>query len=532
MANPIHTDPNSLVEYGARRVIVTITAVICALLQLIDTTIVNVALPTMQGNLGASLTEITWVITAYAIANVILMPMTSWLSHQFGRRNYFAVSIMLFTIASWLCANAGSIEEMIIFRFIQGIGGGALLVTSQTIITESYPPEKRPMAQVIYVLGVIIGPTIGPALGGYIVDNFHWSYIFYINIPIGIIATLLTLQFVKSPHYSQKSRLRDIDWLGIFLLIVSVGSLQFILEKGQEADWFESSLITSLSVICVFGFYFFIWRELTCKKPIVNLRVLNNRNLSVGCVFAFVLGFGLFGSTFIIPLYTQSIMRWTALQAGMLMMPSTIFTAIMMPFVGQLMQRGVSTRLLVSIGMLIFFIYSLMAYKILTPDTGSSSFFWILVIRGVGLGFLSVPITTMALSTLSGSQIGEGAALSGMMRQLGGSFGVAIISTYLTRDIQAHRNDLISHLSTDNSMLQQRVQMLTRSFQGKGMAPNLAYNTTLKLLDGMVNTQSTILSYMDIFLIVGIMFLVCIPFVIIFIRESGTLQDTAHLVGE
>lgn len=235
-------EEQSLVEHGARRIIITVTAVVCALLQLIDTTIVNIALPTMQGNLGASLTEITWVITAYAIANVVLMPMTSWLSQQFGRRNYFAASILLFTLASWLCGNATSISEMIIFRFIQGIGGGALLVTSQTIITEIYPPEKRPMAQAIYVLGVIVGPTIGPALGGYIVDHFHWSYIFYINIPIGIIATLLTLQFVKSPRYSSKLPARQVDWLGIALLVLAIGSLQFVLEKGQEEDWFDSTL--------------------------------------------------------------------------------------------------------------------------------------------------------------------------------------------------------------------------------------------------------------------------------------------------
>ncbi|HVZ97049.1 MAG TPA: DHA2 family efflux MFS transporter permease subunit, partial [Chitinophagaceae bacterium] len=294
----------SLVEYGSRRAVITITAVICALLQIIDTTIVNIALPTMQGSLGASLTEITWVITAYAIANVVVMPMTSWLSQQFGRRNYFAASIIMFTVFSWLCGNAGSITELIIFRFLQGMGGGALLVTSQTIITESYPPEKRAMAQAIYVLGVIVGPTLGPPLGGYIVDNYSWPYIFYINIPVGIIATLLTLQFVKSPKYAEKISSRYVDWAGIFLLIAAVGTLQFILEKGQEDDWFNSSLITTLSVVSFFSFYFFIWRQLTYKYPIVELRVFRNRNLSVGSILSFVLGFGLFGSTFIIPLYT------------------------------------------------------------------------------------------------------------------------------------------------------------------------------------------------------------------------------------
>jgi len=519
----------SLVAYGSRRVIITVTAVVCALLQIIDTTIVNIALPTMQGSLGASLTEITWVITAYAIANVIVMPMTSWLSQQFGRRNYFAASIIIFTICSLLCGNASSITELIIFRFIQGIGGGALLVTAQTIITESYPPEKRAMAQAIYVLGVIVGPTLGPPLGGYIVDNYSWPYIFYINIPVGIVATLLTLQFVKSPKYGEKISSRQVDWLGIALLIIAVGSLQFILEKGQEDDWFNSSLITSLSVASFFSFYFFIWRQLVYKYPIVELRVLKDRNLSIGSILSFVLGFGLFGSTFIIPLYTQTIMGWTALQAGMLMIPSTVFTAIMMPFVGKMMERGISFRLLITSGMIIFFIYSMMAYRVLTANTGSDAFFWILVIRGVGLGLLSIPITTLSLSTLQGREIGQGAALSGMLRQLGGSFGVALISTYLTADNQVHRNDLVSKLSIYNPDVQNRVAALTKGFQSKGIAADAARKTALQLQDRMVDVQATVLSYMDIFLWIGVMFLVCVPFVILFIKKTKHTTKMAHV---
>ena len=521
----------SLVVYGSKRVIITFTAVVCALLQIIDTTIVNIALPTMQGSLGASLTEITWVITAYAIANVIVMPLTSWLSQQFGRRNYFAASIMIFTFTSWACGNATSIEELIIFRFIQGIGGGALLVTAQTIITESYPIEKRAMAQTIYVLGVIVGPTLGPPLGGYIVDNYSWPYIFYINIPVGVLATLLTLQFVKSPKFAEKVSARNVDWLGIALLIISVGSLQFILEKGQEEDWFNSTLIILLSVICFFGFYFFIWRQLVYKHPVVELRVFKNRNLSIGSILSFVLGFGLFGSTFIIPLYTQTIMGWTALQAGMLMIPSTVFTAIMMPFVGKMMERGVPFRLLITSGMMIFFIYSMMAYKVLTPNTGSDAFFWILVIRGVGLGLLSIPITTLALSTLRGQEIGQGAALSGMLRQLGGSFGVAIISTYLIRDNQLHRSDLVSKLSVTDPNVQQHIEALSKGFQSKGTPWDIAHKTALQLQDRLVDIQATVLSYMDVFLWIGVMFLVCVPFVLILVKKSKRKVDLAH-VGE
>src|SRR3954469_22222368 len=236
-------DHESLVEYGPRRVIITITAIFCALLEIVDTTIVNVAINDMKGNLGATTNEIGWVITAYAIGNVIIIPMTSWLSQQFGRRNYFAASIIIFTIFSYLCGNATGIWELVIFRFIQGLGGGALLVTSQTIITESYPPEKRGMAQAIYGLGVIVGPTLGPPLGGYITEHFSWPYIFYINIPLGIIATLLTLQFVRSPKYAEKSSMGDIDWLGIALLATFLGSLQYVLEKGQDDDWFNSATI-------------------------------------------------------------------------------------------------------------------------------------------------------------------------------------------------------------------------------------------------------------------------------------------------
>ena len=286
---------NSLVEYGSRRVIITITAILCALLEIVDTTIVNVAITDMRGSLGATLTEIGWVITAYAIGNVIIVPMTSWLSQQFGRRNYFAASIMIFTVFSFLCGNATGIWELVIFRFLQGVGGGALLVTSQTIITESYPLEKRGMAQAIYGLGVIIGPTLGPPLGGYIIDHFSWPYIFYINIPIGIVATLLTLQFVKSPKYFEKTLRSQIDFLGIALLMIAVGSLQYVLEKGHDDDWFNDNIIILLSVTAVLGLFFFIWRELTYKNPIVELRVLKNGNLRVGTIMSFLLGFGLYG---------------------------------------------------------------------------------------------------------------------------------------------------------------------------------------------------------------------------------------------
>lgn len=506
---------DSLVEYGGRRVIITLTAILCALLEIVDTTIVNVALNDMRGSLGATLTEVAWVITAYAIGNVIIVPMTSWLSQQFGRRNYFAASIILFTVCSFLCGNANGIWELVFFRFLQGIGGGALLVTSQTIITESYPPEKRGMAQAIYGLGVIIGPTLGPPLGGYITYNFSWPYIFYINIPIGVIAVLLTLQYVRSPKYAEKKAAHEIDWLGIFLLAITVGSLQYVLERGHEEDWFSSNVIIALTVVSIFGLFFFIWRELTYSNPIVELRVLKNGNLRVGTILSFILGFGLYGSTFIIPLYTQSILGWTAQEAGLLMIPSALTTAFMMPIIGRMLQKGIPQQYMVAVGMVIFFFYSFWGYKIISPDTGESDFFWMLIARGVGLGLLFIPITTLSLSTLKGLQIGQGAAFTGMMRQLGGSFGVAAITTFISRQNSVHTNDLVSKLDVNSAMVQQRITGLQHGFMAKGFLADDALKKAYKVMELSVTKQSTVLSYMDVFLYLGIMFLICVPFVLL-----------------
>jgi DHA2 family multidrug resistance protein len=525
-------EQNSLVEYGARRTIITITAIMCALLEIVDTTIVNVAVNDMKGNLGATFTEIGWVITAYAIGNVIIVPMTSWLSQQFGRRNYFAASIIIFTTCSFLCGNANGIWELVFFRFMQGVGGGALLVTSQTIITESYPLEKRGMAQAIYGLGVIIGPTLGPPLGGYIVDHFSWPYIFYINIPIGIIATILTLYYVRSPKYGEKTAAKDIDWLGIGLLASTVGSLQYVLEKGQDDDWFASNNITFFAVVAILGLFFFIWRELTYKNPIVELRVLKNVNLRTGTILSFIMGFGLYGSTFIIPLYTQATLGWTAQQAGLLMIPSAITTAFMMPMIGQLLQKGAPQKVLVSIGLGIFAVFTFWCFSILTPDTSVDNFFWPLIVRGIGMGMLFIPITVLSLSSLKGKQIGQGAAFTGMMRQLGGSFGIALITTFMaTRNMQ-HRSDLVSKLDVNNPAIQQRVAGMQHGFMLRGMSPDVALKSAYTSLDYAIGKQASVLSYMDVFMWLGIAFLICIPFVLMAkqkkVAEKIDLAEAMH----
>ncbi|HSU51758.1 MAG TPA: MFS transporter, partial [Segetibacter sp.] len=286
--------------------------------------------------------------------------------------------------------------------------------------------------------------------------------------------------------------------------------------------------ITICAVLAVFGFFFFIWRELTFRNPIVELRVLKNGNLRVGTILSFILGFGLYGSTFIVPLYTQSTLGWTATQSGMLMIPAALTTAFMMPIIGQLLQRGVPQQYLVALGMLLFFAYSFWGYKIITPDTGKDAFFWMLIVRGVGMGMLFIPITTLSLSTLKGQQIGQGAAFTGMMRQLGGSFGVATITTFLARQNMTHRNDLVSKLDINNPMVQQRIAGMQHNFMSKGITADRALQTGYKTLDYMVTKQAAVLSYMDAFLYLGVMFLICIPFVLMVKGNKGNKINPAE----
>lgn len=521
---------DDLVEYGFRRAIVTIIAILCSLLEIVDTTIVNVALNDMKGSLGATLSDVSWVITAYAIANVIIIPMTSWLSQQFGRRNYFTASIILFTVTSFLCGNATNIWELVFFRFLQGLGGGALLVTAQTIITESYPVAKRGMAQAIYGMGVIMGPTLGPPLGGYIVDNFSWPFIFYINVPLGIIATVLTLMYVKSPKYSEKLKANQVDWLGILYLSLFVGSLQFVLEHGQQDDWFNNSTIVILSIISLFGLVFFVKRELTYKYPIVNLKVLKDTNLKVGVILSYILGFGLYASTFMIPIYTQSILRWSALKAGMLLLPSSVMTAFMMPMVGKMLQKGVSQKYLIIAGFLVFFFFTFWMYTIMTPDTGEEHFWNPLILRGIGLGLLFVPITSLSLSNLRGKEIGDGAAFTGMLRQLGGSFGIAIVATFISRFGQQHRATLVSHLDKTDFKVQNQINMLQKGFMAKGYSFNEALNKAYQVLDFKVMKQANVLAFMDIFMYLGVLFLLCIPLVMILKTGKSSINpaDAMH----
>ena len=416
-------------ETGARKWIITLTVILASLIELIDTSIVNVALPQMMGNLGATLDEIAWVVTAYVVANVIVVPMAGWLSGVFGRRNYFAGSIVLFTVASFFCGHATNIWELVAFRFLQGAGGGALLATSQSILVETFPPEELGLANGLFGLGVVVGPTIGPTLGGWITDNYSWPWIFYVNIPIGIVAMLLTLSFIRDS--SHQRQVGGVDWAGILFLIVGIGSLQVVLERGERDDWFSATYIVVLSIVAAAGILAFIVRELTAQHPVVDLRVLKDRSLAVGTAFTFILGFGLYSSVFIFPVFAQNLLGFTAMQTGLILLPGGIATAVMMPTVGKLLQKKVPAQLMNAAGFLSFFYFTHLLSKSTLESGPRRTSSGRSIFRGVGLGLLFVPLTTLALSGLRGPAIAQGAGLTNMMRQLGGSFGVALITTYV-----------------------------------------------------------------------------------------------------
>jgi DHA2 family multidrug resistance protein len=521
-------------ETGFTKWIIVITVVLCCLLELIDTSIVNVALTQMMGNLSATQQEVSWVVASYGIANVIVIPMTGFLAEQFGRRNYYFVSVIIFTLASVACGQSTNIWELVAFRFVQGIGGGALMATSQAILIDTFPPRQLPLGQALFGMGVIIGPTIGPTLGGFIVDNYDWPWIFYVNVPVGILAAIFTLLFIRDPERIKNAiprPLREIDWAGIGLLIMGVGSLQLVLEQGETEDWFESSYILFFTALSVIGVVGFIWRELTTDKPIVDLRVLGkSRNLAVGAFLSFVLGFGLFASVFVFPIFTQRILGFSAAQTGYLLLPGALMSGFMMPLIGRALQAGVPQKFMIPVGFTIFFIFTFWMASRISPTAGESDFFWPLIVRGVGLGLIFLPITTMSLAGLQGKDAGQAAGITGMIRQLGGSFGVAIVGTYLERSMMQNRVALLPKISLYNPETAQRIQAFTQNFLQKGFPLDQAQKQAYMALEGILMKQTSLITYSQVFTALGFFFIACLPLILLVkrVKVTGKVSMDAH----
>ncbi|MBV9962765.1 MAG: DHA2 family efflux MFS transporter permease subunit [Parafilimonas sp.] len=510
-------------KWTADKIIIIFTVVSAALLQLIDTSIVNVALNNIMGNLGASFDDAGWIITGYAISNVIMITLSGWMSARFGRKYYFAASVIVFTVFSVFCGMSTNIWELVVFRVLQGIGGGGLLSTAQAILIETFPKEELGLANAIYGMGVIIGPAIGPTLGGYIVDNASWQWIFYINVPFGILATILTLLYVREPK--EKMHAGKMDWLAFAMLIIAISTLQIVLEKGQSEDWFETNYITWCTVIAALTSIIFVWRELAVKDPIVNLRLFNNRSFTTGTMFNFVLGFGLYGTTLVIPIMCQGLLGFTAMQTGLLMLPGSLATAFTMPVVGSLLKRNyVNAAAYAGLGLVLFFVFSYMLGQINT-QAGSSDFFWPLIIRGFAMGLIFIPLTTISLANLEGKEIPQGTALSNMVRQLGGSIGIALITTFIARQTYMHYTYLSANLTLTDPATQQRLSLITHGLMNKGLDEGSATKAAEGILARQVSGQASFLTYKDLFIYLGYFFLLLVPALVLFKKKKKKQSD-------
>ena len=476
----------------------------------LDGSIVNVALPHMMGSLGATLEEITWVATGYLLSNVLIMPIVALLSARFGRKRFYMTSVIAFTLASMACGAARSLPVLVAFRAIQGLGGGALITVAQAILRETFPVEEQGLAMGIYGVGVIVAPAVGPTLGGWLTDQYSWPWIFYVNVPIGIINLLLVQEFIHDPHYLVRQKGR-IDWTGIGLMAVGLGSLQLMLEKGQEKDWFASSLIVWFAVLAVVGLGLFIWRELTVDRPAVDLKILKNLPFASGTALGGVLGMGMYGTLFLLPVFLQNLLGFPALLSGIAMLPRSLASGVVGPIGGWFYNR-VGPRVLVLIGLALN-AFAFWQLSHLTSQVGAWDIFWPQVWSGAGMGLLFVAIATAALSAIPKPRMTAATGLYNVVRQVAGSIGIAVAATQLSYGTQRYHDLISEHVTMYGEGTRLFLQRVTAAMRGAGADPVTAGKRALAILDGRVTRQAVVLAYNHIFQLAAVLFVVAIPLV-------------------
>jgi DHA2 family multidrug resistance protein len=509
---------------------IAITVALGAMLEVIDVSIVNVALPHMQGNLGATLSEIGWVITGYGMANVVIIPLTAWLDDRFGRKRYFIFSLVAFIVASILCGLATSLPMLIFARVLQGMGGGSMLGKAQSILFQTFSKEEQGAAQTAFGLSVIVGPAIGPTLGGWLTDALNWRWIFFINIPVGIIAVILAITFLPSdePFPSDEPSRRPgsrVDWLGIFLMTVGLAGLQVILEEGQQHDWFDSRFISTMAFTSVTALIVFVWWELRVEHPAVDLRVLKYRSVAAGSLYSIVLGAGLYGALFAIPIFAQANLHFTAQQTGELLIPSALATGAAMIVTGKLVGKVGPRVLIVAGGVMTAGV--MFALGSLNPNTGSSDLFWPLVFRGLGSATMFIPLSIATLGSLPKHVVPAASGFYNLTRQLGGSLGIATLTTLLARREATHRAVLVERISPLSQAAMERLHELTAHFQKLGASAHDAQVRAFATIDQIVNGQSALQSFDDLFRYVGIAFLVTLPLILL-LGKGGSKNAAAE----
>jgi DHA2 family multidrug resistance protein len=519
---PPHAAEESEVEQY--RWLILLGLITAAIMEVLDTTIINVALPQMAGNLGATIQEIAWVSTGYILSNVVVLPMTAFFTATFGRKNYLTFSIILFVVASFLCGTSSSLGELVLWRVVQGAGGAALLSTAQATLRQIFPREQQGLVQAIFIMGIIVAPTLGPTLGGWITDNYHWGWCFYINIPIGIVAVFLVTSFLHDPPHSRR-RSGPIDWVGISLLTVGLACLQYVLEEGREKDWFNDALIVRLSLVAAVSLTTMLWWELSPRNehPVVNFRILKNRDLAGSILLFITMGFGLYGGVFLYPLFTQNLLHFTPTETGLTLMPGGIATACTAIVCGRLLNGArplVDARILIYIGIAVF-VYSMWKLGHLTTVAGEADARYPLIIRGIGLGFLFTPINNVAYANLKPSEAQQASGLINLARQLGGSFGIAIITTYLQSRTALHRADLVANTYAANPAFIERFQGALAHFMSLGFSYVKAQAAAYAAVDQALTAQALMLSYNDTWMLILKSFLLTAPAILVLRKPRG-----------
>ena len=496
-------------------------------MEVLDTSIANIALPHIAGSLSATPEEATWVLTSYLVSNAIVLPTTGWLANHFGRKRVFITCIVMFTLSSALCGLAWSLPTLIFARVLQGIGGGAMVPIAQSIMLESFPRQKRGAAMAIFAQGVVVAPILGPTLGGWITDSYSWRWIFYINLPVGILAVLAAQWLVEDPPYIQRNKSATIDYVGFGLLAVWLATLQILLDKGQEADWFGAVWVRWFALVSILSFAGFIWWQIKSKHPLVDLRVFKNRNFTLGLILMTTLGAILYGTTAQIPLFLQTLMGYPALQSGYAMSPRGIAAFVTTFFVGRLVGKMRAKWMLV-IGFVLLAASSFILSD-LNLQVARINVIWPSVVNGIAISFIFVPLTTATMSQLNQQQLGNATGLYNLMRNLGGSIGIAFVTTMLARGAQTHQALMVGHLAPDNPAFRQQLDAANRLLSHHAdpvTASHQAYNAVYSLLD----QQAHLWAFVDNFFIFGAMALITMPLIFLFKRVTAPAKTagTVH----
>jgi DHA2 family multidrug resistance protein len=504
--------------------IVAIAVMFGTFMEVLDTTVVNVSLPHIAATMSATIDEATWVLTSYLVANAIILPMTGWLASTFGRKRLLMMSVTGFTITSFLCGIAPNLGSLIAFRILQGATGGALQPLSQAILLESFQPHERGKAMGFWGLGIVVAPILGPVVGGWLTETYSWRWVFYINLPVGIASIVMTQLFIFDPSYLRR-QVEKVDYWGIGMLVVGIGSLQYVLDKGQEADWFASKSILTLSILSGVTLVALLIHEWTTDHPIIDLRVFKERSYATGVFLMTMLGFVLYGSMVLLPVMLQTVLGYPAIAAGIAMAPRGIGSLVMMPIVGMLTSK-VDVRKLLAIGFTVAGV-TLIWLGQLNLQAGYWDIFWPQLLQGTGMALTFVPLTTVSMQAISPERMGNATSLFNLMRNIGGSVGIAVTGTLLVRQRQTVAAVLGERVTAYDPESQAMLAQLKAAFMARGVDAVTATERAYGALHGILIQQASMVSFVWLFQLLGMIFLLLLPLILIMRRPKGRVSAAA-----